>query len=268
MSVDPATAAEPARPFWHFRLAIPDRLRALVRGSEVWLVVLAAIVGLIAGCVVVIMNLSVAILHGLLFGIAAGERLSAVEALPSDIGFVVPVVGGLIMVAGGLALARARFKRPVDPIEANALHGGRMSLRDSVIVALQTIVSNGFGASVGLEAGYSQMVAGIASRLGISFRLRRADLRVLVGCGAASAIAAAFNAPLTGAFYGFELIIGTYTASAPRARADSLHHRNSGHARARPRGLFDHGRTALARSAASTCRSCSCWRSSAAASAF
>ena len=41
--------------------------------------------------------------------------------------------------------------------------------------------------------------------------MRRNDLRLLVGCGAAGAIAAAFNAPLTGAFYAFELVIGTYS---------------------------------------------------------
>jgi CIC family chloride channel protein len=62
-----------------------------------------------------------------------------------------------------------------------------------------------------LEAGYTQLAAGIASKLGLKLQLRRPDLRVLVGCGAAGAIAAAFNAPLTGAFYAFELIIGTYT---------------------------------------------------------
>ncbi|MDR3508284.1 MAG: chloride channel protein, partial [Caulobacteraceae bacterium] len=39
----------------------------------------------------------------------------------------------------------------------------------------------------------------------------RNDLRVLVGCGAAGAIGAAFGAPLTGAFYAFELIVGTYS---------------------------------------------------------
>ncbi len=99
----------------------------------------------------------------------------------------------------------------VDPIEANALHGGRMSLTDSIIVAVQNLISNGFGASVGLEAGYTQLAAGIASKFGHKLQMRRADLRMLVGCGAAGAIAAAFNAPLTGAFYAFELIIGTYT---------------------------------------------------------
>ncbi len=213
MSTDRISANEPAGLLPRFSLAVPDRLRALVRGSELWLVLLAAIVGAVAGATVVAMNVTVGMLHQMLFGISAGDRLSAVESLPSDIGFLIPVVGGLIMAAVGVALARTHVKRPVDPIEANALHGGHMSIRDSFIVAVQTIISNGFGASVGLEAGYTQMVSGIASRLGISFRLRRADLRVLVGCGAAGAIAAAFGAPLTGAFYGFELIIGTYTAA-------------------------------------------------------
>jgi CIC family chloride channel protein len=86
-----------------------------------------------------------------------------------------------------------------------------MSLTDSILVAVQNLISNGFGASVGLEAGYTQIAAGIASKLGYKLKLRRSDLRTLVGCGAAGAIAAAFNAPLTGAFYAFELIIGTYT---------------------------------------------------------
>ena len=214
MSIDHVSAPEPLQLLPHLRLAVPDRLRALVRGSELWLVFLAAIVGAIAGAIVVAMNLTVAAMHQFLFGIGVGNRLSAIDELPIDTSFLIPVVGGLILAATGVLIGRAHLKRPVDPIEANALHGGRMSISDSLIVAAQTIISTGFGASVGLEAGYTQLVSGVASRLGISFRLRRADLRMLVGCGAASAIAAAFGAPLTGAFYGFELIIGTYTAAA------------------------------------------------------
>src|SRR5208283_3418971 len=53
--------------------------------------------------------------------------------------------------------------------------------------------------------------AGVASWLGLDLHLRRQDLRMLVGCGAGGAIAAAFGAPLTGAFYAFELIIGVYS---------------------------------------------------------
>src|SRR6201999_638270 len=54
----------------------------------------------------------------------------------------------------------------------------------------------------------------IASRWGHAFRVRRNDLRLLVGCGAAAAIAAAFNAPLAGSFYAFELVIGAYSLTA------------------------------------------------------
>ncbi len=86
-----------------------------------------------------------------------------------------------------------------------------MSVWDSLVVSLQTVVSNGFGASVGLEAGYTQAGSSMASALGDRLRMRRKDMRVLVGCGAAGAIAAAFGAPLTGAFYGFEVVIGAYS---------------------------------------------------------
>src|SRR5262249_58589548 len=65
-----------------------------------------------------------------------------------------------------------------------------------------------------LEAAYTQVGASLASRFGRWAELRRDDVRTLVGCGAAGAIAAAFNAPLTGAFYAFELIIGSYTLQA------------------------------------------------------
>ena len=72
-------------------------------------------------------------------------------------------------------------RAPVDVVEANALHGGVIPMRDSLTVAAQTLLSNGMGASVGLEAAYAQMGGGVASVVGQWLRLRRADLRVLVG---------------------------------------------------------------------------------------
>src|SRR5262249_24714076 len=127
--------------------------------------------------------------------------------------FIVPSLGGLLFGLVTAFLTRRRGTE-VDPIEANALHGRRMSMRGSLIVAAQTVWSSGVGASVGLEAGYTQIVSGIASAIGRSFRLRRSDMRVLVGCGAAAAIAGAFGAPLGGAFYGFELIISSYSIAS------------------------------------------------------
>ena len=199
----------------------PQTLRALVRADELWLVALAAGVGVIAGLAVVTMALTAQRMHQVFFRLGDSVELSASPSLDWRFALAAPCLGGLALGVLGLVAARLVPRRVVDPVEANALYGGRMSLLDSLVVVVQTVVSNGVGASVGLEAGYAQAGSAVASRLGRSFRVRRADLRVLVGCGAAGAIGAAFNAPLTGAFYAYELIIGTYSIAtlAPVAMA-------------------------------------------------
>ncbi|WP_152044860.1 chloride channel protein [Aureimonas psammosilenae] len=190
---------------------VPNRLRALVRANEIGIAAVAVVIGAIAGLLVIGISAAAQGLHVLLFRIDPDERLSAVSGFATPSLVYMPALGGLFLGLVLFILSRWRKRALVDPIEANALHGGRMSLSDSIVVVVQNLISNGFGASVGLEAAYTQIGSGIASRIGIAFELRRSDMRVFVGCGAAGAIASAFNAPLTGAFYAFELIIGTYS---------------------------------------------------------
>ena len=190
---------------------VPQTMRAFVRADELWLVVLAAIVGIVGGLAVFCMGEITQQMHRVLFGLEGRDRLSGQVEINGLRAIAVLCGGGLVVGAFGWWATRRWPRRAIDPIEANALHGGRMSLNDSLIVVTQTLLSNGFGSSVGLEAGYTQIGSALASRLGRMFRVRRNDLRLLVGCGAAAAIAAAFNAPLTGAFYAFELVIGTYS---------------------------------------------------------
>ena len=185
--------------------------RARLRASEFGMTALAIGVGVLAGLCVAVMTTLVNIAHMRIFGIPFDVRLSAAARVSPLAAFGAPMLGGLLLGSIDLWLARRKAPPAVDPVEANALRGGRMSLRESLLVATQTVISNGCGASVGLEAGYAQIGAGVASYLGVRSRLRRQDLRMLVGCGAGGAIAAAFGAPLTGAFYAFELIIGAYS---------------------------------------------------------
>jgi CIC family chloride channel protein len=211
MTAEVSKAPAPARVPTPRLVDAGRRLRGLVRHSALSLILLAAVIGVAAGLSVALVGTLSSAMHNLLFGVG-GERLSGVAHLRR--GYASPILGGLVLGVGAWLWNRRRPTIPVDPIEANALHGGRMSLRDSLWVTGQTLISNGFGGSVGLEAGYAQVGAGLASKLGSLLRLRRNDLRMLVGCGAGGAIGAAFGAPLTGAFYAFELIVGTYSVSS------------------------------------------------------
>ena len=196
-------------------------IRHQLRSSEPGQVLICAISGAAVGAFVAGLKRAIDLAHHLSFGLAPGSSLSAgVGVDPLRVLFV-PAFGGLLLGVGALIVQRYRKPDIVDPIEANALHGGRMSFFDSLRLTVSTIVSNAAGASVGMEAGYSQFGSSVFSSIGQYFRLRRADLRTFVTAGASAAIAAAFNAPLAGAFYGFELIQGNYAirALAPVAAA-------------------------------------------------
>jgi CIC family chloride channel protein len=186
-------------------------LRRLFRTSEGALIGLAIIVGFAAGLTTLLQNGIAHLIQRLLYGLDIG-RLSA-EVSISPWSLIALPLGGLAL-ASFSRLLRSSSRAPIDVVEANALHGGAIPVRDSLAVAAQTLISNGSGASVGLEAAYAQIGGGMASVVGGWLRLRRNDLRVLVGAGAGAAIGAAFGAPLTGAFYAFEIVIGAYTPAA------------------------------------------------------
>lgn len=173
---------------------------------------LATLVGAGAGLFSVLQGAVARTLQHVLFGLSSAARLSALPAMPVASLVVLPI-GGIVLAAFSWA-TRSRKRRMVDAVEANALHGGRMLVPDSLVISGQTMLSNGFGASVGLEAAYAQIGGAIGSVVGRVFNLRRADLRNLVGAGTGAAIAAAFGAPLAGAFYAFEIVIGAYTPTA------------------------------------------------------
>src|SRR5215472_395545 len=197
--------AAPWRSLW-------ERLkRRSVRDNEVSLIVASALISVAIGLGVIVLQVLVQRLHEINFGLPRYERLSTHGAPDWWRVLLVPCVGGLLSAGAVMLIRRWRPREIVDAIEANALFGGKMSLTDSINLAFLTVIASGFGASVGLEAAYTQLGSGMASRFGQILRVRRGDLRTLVGCGAAAGIAAAFNAPLAGAFYAFELVIGSYS---------------------------------------------------------
>src|ERR1700761_6314469 len=187
-----------------------------IRSTEIAQIVLCGFIGALVGGITNYLRLLVDLAHKIVFNLPKHVSLSVGTGADHWRVMIVPAIGGLLLGVGALIVRRYRTGEIVDPVEANAMFGGRMSLLDSIRLTTMTLVSNFSGASLGMEAGYSQLGSAVFSRLGEQFRLRREDQRIFVTAGAAAAIGAAFNAPLAGAFYGFELILGSYM---PRALA-------------------------------------------------
>lgn len=194
--------------------ANPTLLRRTLRESQTAQALFCVPLGIMVSLITIFLHEAVTLAQYWAFALTTTGDLSA--AKPTEMLRIlgVPVVGGACLGLILWGLKRWRSGDIVDPIEANAIYGGRMSVVDSLRLALAAIVSNASGASVGMEAAYTQMGACATSRIGKMFQLRREDMRVLVAAGAAAAIATAFNAPLAGAFYGFELVLSTYTIAA------------------------------------------------------
>ena len=128
---------------------------------------------------------------------------------------VIPVIGGLLY--GPLIYRWAREARGHGVPEvmiAVAESGGRIRPQVSVVKAVASAICIGTGGSVGREGPIVQIGSALASSLGQWVKMPENRLRILVACGAAGGIAATFNAPITGVFFGVEIILREFSVDA------------------------------------------------------
>ena len=128
---------------------------------------------------------------------------------------LVPVLGGLLY---GPLIQRfakeARGHGVPEVMIAVAEDGGRIRPQVTGVKALASALCIGIGGSVGREGPIVQIGSAFASSLGQFVHMSESRLRILVACGAAGGISATFNAPITGVFFGFELILREFSIDA------------------------------------------------------
>jgi CIC family chloride channel protein len=128
---------------------------------------------------------------------------------------VIPVVGGLVYAPLIYRYAReARGHGVPEVMIAVAGNGGRIRPRVSVVKAVASAVCIGTGGSVGREGPIVQIGSALASAFGQWAKMPENRMRILVACGAAGGIAATFNAPVTGVFFGVEIILREFSVDA------------------------------------------------------
>ncbi len=152
--------------------------------------------------------------------IATIKRL-AFEGVGEMVGFPAPPALILIPAAGGLLFGpliyffarEAKGHGVPEVMEAVALRGGRIRPRVAVVKSLASSLCIGTGGSVGREGPIVQIGSALGSTVGQLLDLSDDRIRSLVACGAAGGIAATFNAPIAGALFALEIILGQFQAT-------------------------------------------------------
>lgn len=139
--------------------------------------------------------------------------ITSFEDLPLWQRFVVPTVGGLLagitLWFGNRLISSIRQKSTTDYMEAVVVGNGKISFRASLVKTISALFSISSGASIGREGPLVQLSSLLASLAGQVRNCPVPQKRHMVACGAAAGIASAYNAPIAGAFFVAEIILGT-----------------------------------------------------------
>ncbi len=194
----------------HWRGALRWRER-LWLSEEAFHLLLAVVVGIIGGLANYAFYLSNEFLRHLALR-QPGDLVDIASHFAVWQRLLVPTLGGL---AAGLVLywgfRLAGRQGPSNFLEVVAAGDGRLPLRTGLVRALSSLLSISTGASIGREGLIIQLAATLSSKLGQLARWQPYRLRLLVACGAASGLAAAYNAPVAGAVFAAQIVLGNFS---------------------------------------------------------
>ena len=196
------------RRHWQQLLRIRQKL---LLSEEAFHLVLAAGVGVIGGLVNLFFYYATESIK-LLFLHRPGDIVEVAKMMDPLPRLITPAIGGLC--AGAILFWGLRIvgrQGSSNFLEVVVAGDGRLPFRTAFIKFLSSLVTIGSGGSIGREGGIVQLSATLASKWGQLAKWPPYRLRMLVGCGAASGIAAAYNAPISGAVFAALIVLGNFS---------------------------------------------------------
>jgi CIC family chloride channel protein len=196
------------RRHWQRALRIRERLRF---SEEAFHLMLAGGVGIIGGLVHLGLHIGFEFVQILALGQSA-DLVDLAALLHRWQRLLTPAMGGLV--AGAVLYWGLRVVGPQGSshlLEVVVAGNGRLPFRTAIIKSISSIISIGTGGSIGREGAIVQLTATLASKWGQLANWQPYRLRLLVACGAASGIAAAYNAPVAGAVFAAQIVLGNFS---------------------------------------------------------
>ena len=170
----------------------------------------AGIIGFCGGLSSIAFRGATGVVHKFFTGSSESSLAESFEHLSPPFRLLIPALGGLI--AGAIIQFGTRLHGRVttsDYMEAVVLRDGKISTRRSLVKCASALFTIASGGSIGREGPLVQLSSVVASVAGRLQRWTTPRLRLLVGCGAAAGIASAYNAPIAGAVFVAEIVLGS-----------------------------------------------------------
>jgi CIC family chloride channel protein len=173
------------------------------------LIWMAVLVGFIAGLASILFKLMIHFFQDIFW--RAPSILAAVQTQPWYFTILIPAAGGLLV--GPLIYYGAREAKGhgvPEIMESMVFRRGKIRNQVAVVKALASSICIGSGGSSGREGPIVQISSSLASTMGQIFNVKEKGMRTLVAAGAGAGIGATFNAPIAGALFAVEVILGEF----------------------------------------------------------
>lgn len=143
-----------------------------------------------------------------LAGGQTGSIVQTVQGLPWYGRLLLPAAGGVV--AGCLLYWSEKYgsRSSSDYMEAVAIGNGRLSISQGLLRSASSLFTVVSGGSIGREGAMVHLGAMGASIVGRTVRMDTSRLRLLVACGAAGGVSAAYGAPVAGTLFVAEIVLG------------------------------------------------------------
>lgn len=169
------------------------------------LLVLAVTIGVTTALTLWFFRLGIEFFHDLFQDLIAGEVLAFMGVF--GIVIALALAGFIVGLIKERFVGHEKYHGVAGIMESVALTGGRLKYGTMPFKAIASALSLGAGASVGPEDPSVQIGANLGSFFGQRLHLNEDVIRLLVSSGSASAISAAFNAPIAGVFFALEVVL-------------------------------------------------------------
>ncbi len=202
----------------NIRIILEKFFSGISFSQESYLLVLGGLTGVLAGIGAIVFHHTIDLIKDLFYDLPA--KFFGKDSLINDyslfsilILIFLPALGGLLVGLFSYFFEKGERGEGIpNVIDAVATKAGVIKGSIAIKKIIGTAISIGSGGAGGKEGPIVQIGASIGSAFGQFLKLSSDRLKILLGCGAASGLAAAFNAPLGGALFAIEIILRTFRA--------------------------------------------------------